>query len=290
MELLLSCLILFVCCAAIPQQLQKREIDTAFYYHYDDLTKFMQNISSTYPEITKLHEIGTSRQGRKLWAIEISDNINVTEPGEPKFKYVGNMHGNEVISRQILIYLIQYLVENYNKDDRVTKLVNSVDIFIMPSMNPDGFENAKEGDCGGVQGRANAIGVDLNRNFPDQFDPNSGKNIQPETQALIDWIEHTNFVLSANLHGGSVVASYPFDDGPSHKASGEYSKAPDDAVFRQLAHTYSNNHKTMHQTGNRCGDYFSQGITNGAQWYDVPGMYKKYCEFLEKKIDITHIR
>ena len=273
METLYFFSILFVCCAAIPQRLQKREINTTFYYHYDALTNFMHNISSAYPEITKLHSIGTSVQGRKLWAIEISDNINVTEPGEPKFKYVGNMHGNEVISRQILIYFIQYLVENYNKTDRVTQLVNSVDIFIMPSMNPDGFEQAREGDCTGVQGRANANSVDLNRNFPDQFDPNSGNNIQPETQALIDWIEHTNFILSANLHGGSVVASYPFDDGPSHKATGEVSKAPDDAVFRQLAHTYSNNHRTMHNPGKKCGDHFTEGITNGAQWYDVPGRY-----------------
>lgn len=275
MALLYYLLIFIGCSSAVPQALRKREINTTFYHHYGDLTNFMQNISSAYPEITKLHSIGKSVENRNLWAIEITDNVSVTEPGEPKFKYVGNMHGNEVISRQILIYLIQYLVENYNKDDRVTKLVNSVDIFIMPTMNPDGFEAAHEGECDGIRGRANANNVDLNRNFPDQFDSNSGGNIQPETQTLMDWIEHTNFILSANLHGGSVVASYPWDDGPSHKAMGEYSAAPDDAVFRQLAHTYSNNHRTMHNTGKRCGDSFVDGITNGAQWYDVPGGY--YC-------------
>ena len=256
---------------ALPQRQQKREINPSFYHHYENLTNFLVNISTTYPTITKLHSIGKSVQDRNLWALEISDNVDTQEPGEPKFKYVGNMHGNEVISRQILIYLIQYLVENYNKIDRVTKLVDSVDIFIMPSMNPDGFEAAVEGDCGGVVGRNNANNQDLNRNFPDQFDPNSGHNIQAETQALIDWIESTKFVLSANLHGGSVVASYPWDDGPSHKASGEYSASPDDAVFRHLAGVYSNNHETMHKTGKRCGDYFTGGITNGAMWYDVPG-------------------
>lgn len=273
MEIIVAFLLILGYCTAIPQRLQKREINTTFYHHYDELTNFMHNISAAYPQITKLHSIGKSVQNRDLWAIEITDKVNETEPGEPKFKYVGNMHGNEVISRQILIYLIQYLVENYHKEERVTKLVDNVDIFIMPSMNPDGFETAQEGKCLGVIGRPNHNGVDLNRNFPDQFDPNSGKNIQPETKALIDWIEHTKFVLSANLHGGSVVASYPWDDGPSHKASGDYSAAPDDAVFRHLAQTYSDNHRTMHNAGKRCGDRFTGGITNGAQWYDVPGRY-----------------
>ncbi len=53
------------------------------------------------------------------------------------------------------------------------RLVNSTDIWLMPSLNPDGFAAAHEGDCigmgsGGV-GRENANRVDLNRNFPDQF-------------------------------------------------------------------------------------------------------------------------
>lgn len=222
--------------ASVPYERLTRDIDTTFYYNYELLTTFLRNMTETYPQISKLHSIGKSVEGRDLWAIEISDAIDTVELSEPKFKYVGNMHGNEVVSRQILIYLIQHLLENYQKDDRVTKLVDSVDIFIMPSMNPDGFEKASEGDCNGIKGRNNAKNEDLNRNFPDQYDLSSGHNIQPETKALIDWIENTNFILSANLHGGSVVASYPWDDSPQHKPTGIFTvyiyckgsdKAPD---------------------------------------------------------------
>jgi len=177
-------------------------------------------MTAAYPEISKLHSVGRSGGGRELWALEISDNIGTEELGEPKFKYVGNMHGNEVIGRQILIYLIQYLLENYNKLPRVKHLIDNADIFIMPSMNPDGFESARVGDCTGVTGRPNANGRDLNRDFPDQFDPNTGRHPQPETKLLMDWIQSTNFVLSANLHGGSLVASYPFDDSASHGRNG----------------------------------------------------------------------
>ena len=74
--------------------------------------------------------------------------------------------------------------------------------------------------AGGGRGRANAHGKDLNRNFPDQFHDGSDRDSllrdrEPETLAAMTWIVSQPFVLSGNLHGGSVVASYPFDDSPN---------------------------------------------------------------------------
>ena len=58
--------------------------------------------------------------------------------------------------------------------------------------------------------RFNANNFDLNRNFPDFFKENTAE-IQPETRAVMNWIRNTHFVLSDNLHGGVLVATYPFD-------------------------------------------------------------------------------
>lgn len=64
-------------------------------------------------------------------------------------------------------------------------------------------------------GRGNAANVDLNRDFPDRFESAFVQRLrpnQPETVAMMKFINLNPFVLSANLHGGAVVASYPFDN------------------------------------------------------------------------------
>ncbi|KAL6471136.1 hypothetical protein MHYP_G00197860 [Metynnis hypsauchen] len=254
-----------------PQPLQPQEFH---HHHYSDMELFLQRFSTKYPSITRLYPIGKSVENRVLWVMEISDNPGEHEQGEPEFKYIGNMHGNEVVGRELLLNLIEYLCRNYGTDPEVTQLVNTTRIHIMPSMNPDGYEVAQEGDISGYQGRNNSNNYDLNRNFPDQFKTITDPR-QPETIAVMSWLKSYPFVLSANLHGGSLVVNYPFDDDP--EGISRYSKSPDDAVFQMVATAYSKENTLMHK-GHPCDDinnypveYFENGITNGAQWYNVPG-------------------
>lgn len=55
------------------------------------------------------------------------------------------MHGDEPVGREMLLLLAEYLCQNYGIDERVTKLVNTTRIHLLPSMNPDGFEKSEEG-------------------------------------------------------------------------------------------------------------------------------------------------
>jgi len=232
------------------------------YHNYDALTAFLQDVSSRCANITNLFSLGKSVQDRDLWCIEFSSNPGTNE-AEPEFKYVGNMHGDEVVGREMLLNFVDLLCTNYRKDSsdlsqRVTKLVDNTDIFIVPTMNPDGFE---------LRTRGNANGKDLNRDFPDQFNSpsNTPNGRQVETKAMMSFVSSHHFVMSANYHGGSLVANYPYD-GNANFQSGRYTAAPDDHVFKDISLAYSMAHRKMHLS-----QEFTNGITNGAEWYVLYG-------------------
>lgn len=267
--------------------------DTSNYHSYSQLENLFQNLEQDFPGLAKLHSIGQSVENRQLYVLQVTANVSDERAlMRPMFKWVGNMHGNEVVGRQVIIFMAIYLLQNYGSCPRITKLLDTTEIWLMPSLNPDGFAQAHQGDCGGIRGRRNSRDVDLNRNFPDQF--NFGEEREdflatrePETKAAIRWIESMPFVLSGNLHGGNVVASYPFDDSASHVKYNVDSAAPDNKMFKFLATLYSNNHKTMHK-GNLCPPKtFPGGITNGAHWYDVSGGMEDFNYLHSNCFEIT---
>uniref|UniRef100_A0A8C5PNV7 Carboxypeptidase E n=1 Tax=Leptobrachium leishanense TaxID=445787 RepID=A0A8C5PNV7_9ANUR len=265
------------------------------HHRYEDLVRALYNVQNECPYITRIYSIGRSTEGRHLYVIEFSDYPGSHELLEPEFKYVGNMHGNEVLGRELLIQLAEFLCEEYrNGNERITRLIQSTRIHILPSMNPDGYEVAADQgpDTNGyLTGRNNINGMDLNRNFPDLNvvmyfnEKNGGQNhhiplpdnwrglVEAETMATIEWMNNYNFVLSANLHGGAVVANYPYDKYKDMRLKGNrrttgQTPTPDDKLFKKLAKAYSYSHGWMYHGWN-CGDYFPDGITNGASWYSL---------------------
>lgn len=60
--------------------------------------------------------------------------------GELEFKYIGNMYGNEVVGRELLLNFIEYFCKNFGIDFEVIDLVRSIRIYFMLFMNFDGYE------------------------------------------------------------------------------------------------------------------------------------------------------
>ena len=74
-----------------------------------DKTRLWIELWLNYSEITRLYSIGTSVQGRDLLVLEFSTAVGRHEPLKPEFKYVGNMHGNEVVGKELLLWLSHYI-------------------------------------------------------------------------------------------------------------------------------------------------------------------------------------
>lgn len=242
---------------------------------------YLQRIAEDYPAITHLYSIGQSVNGVELYVLAVGENAKNHTLLRPETKYVGNMHGNEVLGRECLLHLIDTLVKGYGTNETITRILNNQRLHVMVTMNPDGYavayqnmppnDNVGRPDCTGVNGRYNANMKDLNRNFPDYFE-DTGQTAEKETQAVMNWLKEKQFILSANLHGGALVANYPYDT-YANAYQARYNACPDDDVFRHLAGVYASSHSTMSQGWSCDANHiaFPHGITNGAEWYPVAG-------------------
>ncbi|HCO93016.1 MAG TPA: hypothetical protein DIU00_03545 [Phycisphaerales bacterium] len=231
------------------------------YHSYATLTEELSAYAEAHPDICRLYTLGQSVQGRELWAILISDNPD-DEEDEPEFKYVSTMHGDESPVTEMCLYFIDLLLTEYGQDERITNLINSTAIWIVPLMNPDGLELSR---------RSNASGIDLNRNFPLLTDssgniftgePLDAETRQPEVRHIMNWTVENSFVLSAGLHTGSLLVCYPY--GYNEQMSAVDTPTPDDLLYEEISRRYSMHNLPM--WNNR-----PDGIINSARWYPVIG-------------------
>ena len=225
-------------------------------------------ISRTYPTLTKLVSLGRSNLGKNIWAIKISDNVEEDEL-EPEVKYIANMHGDEIVGRELLILFIKQLLQDYQSNKpQAVRIVENLETWIVPSMNPDGADKRRRG---------NNDWVDLNRDFPDfttTDDENTTEGREPETKAIMLFQSKRNFSLSANFHGGAEVVNYPWDtigdEHPMHQYVVGISKAYADLV-----------------PGMRDSEEFPGGIVNGYDWYEVNGGMQDWSFHWHKDLQIT---
>lgn len=98
---------------------------------------------------------------------------------------------------------------------------------------------------------------DLNRNFPDRIREGlplkTSRFEEPETLAVINWVQNGSFVASASMHEGALVANYPWD--ASSDGLPGYAASPDDKTFVHLAWVYSKSHAYMHKS--KVGEWFA---------------------------------
>jgi len=141
------------------------------YHKYAEMVAELDQAVADHGAIVQKFSIGKSHQGRELWAAKISDNVATDEP-EPELLFDSLHHGREHLSVEQALAILRWLTDGYGSDARVTKIVDSREIFIVFMVNPDGGEY----DLTGSPYRAwrknrqpspnsSYIGTDLNRNY-----------------------------------------------------------------------------------------------------------------------------
>ena len=166
---------------------------------YSQMVTQMQQAAADHPDILVLDTLGYSVQNRMILGAKISGNPD-QEENEPEFRIIGCHHGNEYMSVEMALLMMDYLTDNYGSDPQATHLVDDLEIWIIPMMNPDGRTAGS---------RVNANGVDLNRDYgymwkgltPDIFS-------QIETKVIREHGMKNNFSISLSFHTSGDIVNY----------------------------------------------------------------------------------
>ncbi|MET8353707.1 MULTISPECIES: M14 family zinc carboxypeptidase [unclassified Micromonospora] len=141
------------------------------YHDYAELTAVVNQVVADHPAIARKISIGSSYEGRDLMAVKISDNVG-TDESEPELLFNAQQHAREHLTVEMAIYLLNLFTDSYGSDSRITNIVNGREIWIVPTVNPDGSEyDIATGSYRSWRknrqpnsGSSN-VGTDLNRNW-----------------------------------------------------------------------------------------------------------------------------
>ncbi|MGW6691265.1 M14 family zinc carboxypeptidase [Streptomyces sp. NPDC054961] len=212
------------------------------------------------PGLTKVVSIGKTVQGKDILALKVTKNAKKSKDGDrPSVLYMSNQHAREWITPEMTRRLMHHTLDNYGKDPRITKLVDSTEMWFLLSANPDGYDYtfAPDGqrlwrknlhDNNGDGKITAGDGVDLNRNFAYKWgydNEGSSPNLssetyrgpkassEPETVALDTFEKRIGFDYAINYHSAAELLLY----GVGWQVA---TPTPDDIAYKALAGTPEN--------------------------------------------------
>lgn len=212
------------------------------YFTYQEMLNQLDSMQAQFPHLISARQpIDTflTYEGRPIYWVRLSDNPETDEADEPEAFYNAVHHAREPNSMSQLLFYMWYLLENYETDPEINMLVNEVEMYFVPCLNPDGYiQNELTNPNGGGLFRKNkrdndgngnfdpsVDGVDLNRNYGYEWgfndigsSPNPASQVyrgpeafsEPETQAIAAFCNAHTFQIAQNYHTYGNLLIYPF--------------------------------------------------------------------------------
>ncbi|MCF6173168.1 MAG: M14 family metallopeptidase, partial [Campylobacteraceae bacterium] len=138
------------------------------YISYSEGIELLKKYSDKFPDIISIQTIGTTHEGRDIILATLSKEVKKADE-KPALLFTGTIHAREWIGHELSLKFIEYLLENYDTNPKIKEYLNRSTLYIVPCLNPDGFEYSRKHFSFWRKNRRKnsdgSYGVDLNRNF-----------------------------------------------------------------------------------------------------------------------------
>ena len=184
------------------------------YMSYQESLDFLYTMEKTHPDLIEIIKIGTTFEGRDIILAKISKNVEKADE-KPALLYTGSVHAREWIGHELALKFIDYVAKNQNVDPELEKSLMQSTIYMVPCLNPDGYEYSRKHFSFWRKNRRKnhdgTFGVDLNRNFSIGFvkQKDTSSNVyggeepfsEAETRAMKDFVDaHDNITIAFDYH------------------------------------------------------------------------------------------
>ncbi|MCA9323186.1 MAG: hypothetical protein KDB53_20770 [Planctomycetes bacterium] len=150
------------------------EVPPAGYPDLATIESTMAAAAASHPTLCEMVDLSaafgapSTFEGRTIKALRISDNVQ-TDEDEPRVLFASTHHARETVTPVIALEIIDRLLIGYGNDPAITSAVDDHEIWIVPVVNPDGYDYVFTTDDMWRKNRnpgLTSVGVDLNRNYP----------------------------------------------------------------------------------------------------------------------------
>ncbi len=182
----------------IKKELEKRmSSEWASFHTFDSVQSHLDRLAMAYPGIVTIEKYGESMEKRPLRVMKLSSDMR-THRDRPQLVLTAATHGDELITVEVLFGLIEKLVQGYGKDTRITRMIDTHELYFIPVVNPDGY----------IRHERYCNGIDPNRDYPYPESPNKKSN--PAIQAAIDFFAAHQVKGSIDFHSSGGMIMYPW--------------------------------------------------------------------------------
>ena len=110
------------------------------YFRYAELTDILNDFAVRFPALCKVTSLGKSYEGRDIWCVTLTSSTGGSDTVKPAFWVDANIHATEISPTSCAVYTINKILNGYGADAKITRLLDTRALYIVPRVNPDGAE------------------------------------------------------------------------------------------------------------------------------------------------------